>query len=130
MPSKQQLEDYAKTFTRGFMREMMNVDHRGPNFTWEGFPEMAAKTCQVSVFTNFSEQDQPTEEQKDATGEMAREYALKLIESGYNCPTHHSGTDNHIGKSFSAPCGWATYNRYDISHGEWHRRGLAKKKPQ
>lgn len=34
------------------------------------------------------------------------------------------GTDNYVGDYYSAPCGWATYNRYDISHYEGHRREL------
>ena len=39
-----------------------------------------------------------------------------------SCPVVIIGTDNHIGDYCSAPCGWSTYNREDISHREWHRR--------
>lgn len=42
------------------------------------------------------------------------------------CKLKYLGTDNYIGKYFSAPCGWATYNKYDISHYEWHAQALDK----
>ena len=38
------------------------------------------------------------------------------------CKLEKKGTDGWIGAYYSAPCGWSTYNRYDISHYEWHRR--------
>ena len=44
------------------------------------------------------------------------------------CKLTKRGTDTWIGNYFSAPCGWSTYNKYDISHYEWHRRGLAQNK--
>ena len=43
-----------------------------------------------------------------------------------DCTTTKLGEDNYIGSYFKARCGWGTYNIYDISHFEWHRRGLAK----
>jgi len=44
-----------------------------------------------------------------------------------DCKIEKKGTDNWIGAYYSASCGWSTYNKPDISHWEWHRRGLDKK---
>ena len=38
------------------------------------------------------------------------------------CKVEKAGTDNYIGDYYSAPCGWSTYNKLDISHYEWHKR--------
>ncbi len=43
-----------------------------------------------------------------------------------DCKLKKTGTDTWVGDTYSAPCGWATYNRLDISHYEWHRRKLDK----
>lgn len=55
------------------------------------------------------------------------------IEEAEACPVTQSGRDTsgfwaHLtgGATYSAPCGWATYNRYDIDHYTWHRLGYAK----
>ena len=40
------------------------------------------------------------------------------------CPVTKSGTDDYVGDYYSAPCGWSTYNRGDLSHWKWHQREL------
>jgi len=48
------------------------------------------------------------------------------VEETEKCPVTKGGYDSHLrGHTYSAPCGWSTYNSDDISHYEWHRRGLA-----
>lgn len=46
-------------------------------------------------------------------------------EEAKECVLTQQGVDTNIGAYFSTPCGWSTYNGWDISHWEWHRRGLA-----
>jgi hypothetical protein len=46
-------------------------------------------------------------------------------EEAESCPVTKAGHDSHIGDWYRAPCGWSTYNRYDISHYAWHRGGYA-----
>jgi hypothetical protein len=41
-----------------------------------------------------------------------------------DCELAKLGTDTHIGNYFKAPCGWSTYNFLDISHYQWHDRGI------
>ena len=37
------------------------------------------------------------------------------------CKVEKTGNDSYIGDTYSAPCGWATYNKLDVSHYKWHQ---------
>lgn len=58
---------------------MQNSAYRGPKFTWENFPEMAARLASTSAFMNFSHEEKLTTEDENLVGQTAREVAAKLV---------------------------------------------------
>lgn len=67
----------------GRFADMLNPAMRGPNFSWEGFPDMAAKACAVEIFLYFDSHEwshKKHEHFKIAAFEDGLQIAQHLIE--------------------------------------------------
>ena len=81
MATDKQVNDYAVLFTRKFYIDMKHKpSYRGTNFSWDKFPNIVAKLCRASLFMNFSEDEQPTEQQKQLAADTSRKTAQLLLE--------------------------------------------------
>lgn len=49
---KNKISLYCYAAVSGLFADFINAENRGPNFTWEKFPKMAADHCFASIFTS------------------------------------------------------------------------------
>jgi len=86
MADKEKLREIAKVYTVSLFNDMQNPAYRGPNFTWEGFPEMAARLASTSAFMYFSDAKTPTAEDEAFVARVAKQLAARLVKQ-QNCKT-------------------------------------------
>lgn len=56
---------------------MCNPSNRGPNFSWDDFPESMGELCEVNLFTQIED---PTDEMKAHARETGEELAERMVE--------------------------------------------------
>jgi hypothetical protein len=75
---RKKLQELAITMATSFFHDMQNPAYRGPNFTWAGFPEMAAGLAETNAFMSFPESERLTQEEELFAADVARETARDL----------------------------------------------------
>jgi hypothetical protein len=73
------LQEIGKSYATSLFQDMQNPAYRGPNFTWENFPEMAARLASTSAFMKFPHSEKLTTEDENLAAQTAREVAAKLV---------------------------------------------------
>ena len=80
MDKLEKLQELGKSYAEGMFQEFSeNPGYKGPNFTWDEFPEMVARMARVSAFQYFPETEKLTQEDEDVAAQAARTTATKLV---------------------------------------------------
>jgi hypothetical protein len=80
MDRQQKLAEIGSTYADTMFHEFVeHPEYQGPNFTWDNFPNLAARMATVSVFMYFSDTEQLTQGDEAVAAEAARTTAIKLI---------------------------------------------------
>lgn len=76
---KKQAEELGKAFANSFFNIFTDPTMRGPNFTWEKFPHIAAGLAEVQTFTNFPIDQEFMEEIEKVCYESCLKEAIELV---------------------------------------------------
>lgn len=75
---RQLLQLLTVQMVAGLFADMNNPRNRGPNFSWEKFPEMAAGMARTQIFLYLT--CSPTEQEVASVGDLALTFAKSLVD--------------------------------------------------
>jgi hypothetical protein len=80
MDRQQKLAEIGSTYADTMFHEFVeHPEYRGPNFTWDNFPNLAARMATVSAFQYFPETEKLSQEDEAVAAQAARTTATKLV---------------------------------------------------
>ncbi len=84
MDRHQKLQEIGKTYAATMFQEFSdNPGYRGPNFTWDEFPDLVTRMATSSTFLYFPNTETITQEDEDVVAEAARTTAIELVGQHY-----------------------------------------------
>lgn len=77
--SVNKVKKVAKVIVNSLFADFIaHPEYKGPNFTWDNFPNMAEKIVRANLFTSFSEREYK-KEWEELAGEVAFQHAKSLV---------------------------------------------------
>ena len=84
MDRQQMLVEIGKSYADGLFHEFVeNPGYRGPNFSWDEFPDTTVRLATASAFQHFPDSEVITQEDEDVVAEAARATTNKLIKQHF-----------------------------------------------
>lgn len=81
MTNLQKAKNFGALMADEWFKDFQNSEFRGPNFTWEKFPNLVSRMAKKSCFLNFHINVKNIEKLKEEAGKAAYNRALELIKT-------------------------------------------------